>query len=464
VQTARQNSLAQVYRDLLSYEGSEFYFKAFPELNGRPFGEAQWKMKDGVVVGVRRPVPGGRGQTMLNPPDDLYLASHDELLVLAEDDDTFSLTANHAPQISGNFRPPQPLPKTPDRLLICGMSQKLADMLKEYDNYVLQGSEAWVMTGGDEEAFNTFVADQVGRLQRLSVRFAAGDPTLPEEVRTVAAAQPWTATLVVAQDGLEPDEADARTVISVLLLRDYFKTAGGEAPRIISEILDARTKDLLEQDVGADFVVSNEMTSMLLAQVSERRDLNAVFADLFDSDGNEIYLKRAECYAVVGEPTPWISVLKMARQRKEIALGYARLNQSPILNPKQTETLVFAAGDRVVVVSEDDREVMAEAPVMSEETSPVAQTVIQERTPLPTHAMVTDPGVPAHAAQTMISPGGKPVPRLAPPPGVKIPTGKTGVEPKLDPRTLQAERATTGGGRVPGPSQLPRTPLPPKKS
>lgn len=467
VQTARQNSLAQVYRDLLGYEGSEFYFKSFAELAGRPFGEAQWRMKDAVVVGVRRPAAPGEpgGQTILNPPDDFVLQAKDELLLLAEDDDTFALTANHQPQVSPNFAPPLPLPRTPDRLLIVGMSQKLADMLVEYDNYVLPGSEAWLMPGTDQEAFDEFISGRVSGLKRLRLKYIEGDPTVPEALEPVLQGASFTAVLVVAQDGIEPDEADARTVIAVLLMRDLFKAAG-TTPRIISEILDARTKELLEQDVGADFVVSSEMTSMLLAQISERRDLNAVFADLFDSDGNEVYLKRAECFAAMGEPTPWLSVLKVARQRKEVALGYARLNQIPVLNPPQAETLVFSPGDRIVVVSEDDREVMDDTSQV-DATSPL-EPVVHPPPPPAIAAMaatvvtsptaVTDPHLTPHASGTT----SKPLPKLAPPPGVKIPQGRS--EPRPDPRALAAERASTAGPRVQGPSQLPRAPLPPKKS
>lgn len=467
VQTARQNSLAQVYRDLLGYEGSEFYFKSFAELTGRPFGEAQWRMKDAVVVGVRRPAGPGEpgGQTILNPADDFVLQAKDELLLLAEDDDTFSLTANHQPQVSPNFAPPAPLPRTPDRLLIVGMSQKLADMLIEYDNYVLPGSEAWLMPGTDQKAFDEFISGRVSELKRLKPRYIEGDPTVPEDLEPVLHGASFTAVLVVAQDGIEPDEADARTVIAVLLMRDLFKAAG-TTPRIISEILDARTKELLEQDVGADFVVSSEMTSMLLAQISERRDLNAVFADLFDSDGNEVYLKRAECFAAMGEPTPWLSVLKLARQRKEVALGYARLNQIPVLNPPQAETLVFSPGDRIVVVSEDDREVMDDTSQV-DATSPL-EPVVHPPPPPAIAAMaatvvtsptaVTDPHLTPHASGTT----SKPLPKLAPPPGVKIPQGRS--EPRPDPRALAAERASTAGPRVQGPSQLPRAPLPPKKS
>ncbi len=286
VQTSRQNGLAQVYRDLLSYEGSEFYFKAFPQLTGTPFGAAQWAMKDGVVCGVRKPgKDGAPPQVLLNPKDELTLEPGDELLVIAEDDDSFSPTAKHAPQVPEGFTGAEPMARQPERILVCGHSPRLASMLKELDNYVLPGSEAWLMPGLPRDEFQELVKSQVGPLKALKLKHVDGDPTMPETLKRVVSPDFITA-LVVADLTRDPEEADARTVITVLLLRDLFQSFGDKKPRIISEILDPRTKDLLEQDYGADFVVSQEMTSMLLAQVSERRDLNAVFADLFDSDGN----------------------------------------------------------------------------------------------------------------------------------------------------------------------------------
>jgi ion channel POLLUX/CASTOR len=354
VQTARQNGLAQVYRDLLTYDGSEFYFKNFPELAGQPFGTAQWRMKDAVVVGVRRVLPDGGSQCTLNPPEDFLMEQTDELLVLAEDDDTFSLTAQHAPQIAPAFKGATPRPKAPEKLLICGMAGKIADVLKEVDNYVLPGSEAWLMPGKPKEQFADFIKAEVSGLKNLKLKYVDGDPTAPEALKKVASPE-FSVAMVVADDEVEEQEADAKTVITVLLLREMFQPFE-KKPRIISEILDPRTKDLLEQDYGADFVVSSEITSMLLAQVSERRDLNAVFADLFDSDGNEVYLKRAACYAPIGASTPWLSVQKMARQRGEVAIGYMRAGQNPLINPPQLESLALSDDDRIIVVSEDDSE------------------------------------------------------------------------------------------------------------
>lgn len=422
VQTARQNGLAQVYRDLLTFEGSEFYFKAFPELTGRPFGEAQWKMQDAVVAGYRRPGKQGRpSQTVINPKDDVVLEAGDELLVVAEDDDSFRLGASHAPQVPSGFRGAAVQQKAPERLLICGQSPKLADMLREYDQYVMPGSEALLMPGVDKDAFVPALTAETGGLSKLKLRYVEGDPTAPEDLRRVAGSD-VSCVLVVADTDSAADEADARTVMTVLLLRDHLRSLPKHSqPRIISEILDPRTKDLLETDYGADFVVSSEMTSMLLAQVSERRELNAVFADLFDADGNEVYLKRAACYAPLGTTVSWLTVQLVARRRGEVAIGYTRPGLAPVLNPRQSEGLVFTEDDRCIVISQDD----SEAPHDHG------------------HEEQTNPGLTAVSSPSH--------PQVAP----------SSLVTSSNPR-VPATRSPTAGPRAQGPSTQPRPPLPPK--
>ncbi len=424
VQTARQNGLAAVYRDLLTYEGSEFYFSPVGPLAGKDFRDAQWMMKDAVVVGVRRAAEGRAAVCTLNPPDDFTLQDDDELLVIAEDDDSFSLTATHQPTIPEGFSGAQPMTRKPERMLICGMSPKLGDMLREFDNYVLPGSEAWLMPGQEKDTFTEFIKAEVGSLKRLKLKHVEGDPTSPEALKRVVSPD-FMVAMVVADTSRTADEADARTVISVLLLRDLFQVFKDKRPRIISEILDTRTKDLLEQDYGADFVVSAEMTSMLLAQVSERRELNAVFADLFDSDGNEVYLKRAACYALLGDTTQWLTVQKVARQRGEVAIGYLKLNGTPLINPKQSEAIVFAEEDRVIVISEDDSEATGDQRGGSLSEPPSAPLAAEPRAP--------HPPSPARSG-------------LLPPEGPKPPDAKP----------------VSAGPRVEGPSTMPRPPLPTK--
>lgn len=426
VQTARQNGLAAVYRDLLSYEGSQFYFKNFPQLAGQPFGVAQWKMKDAVVCGVRTVGGKGRASCLINPSDEFILGEKDELLVIAEDDDSFSLTAHHDPQLPAEFRGAEPKERQPERLLVCGMSPKLGDMLREFDNYVLPGSEAWLMPGRSKDVFTGFIKEEVGGLKNLKLKHVEGDPTVPDALRRVVSPD-FAVAMVVADTDLDAEEADARTVITVLLLRDLFKSLGDKKPRIVSEILDPRTKDLIEQDYGADFVVSSEITSMLMAQISERRELHAVFADLFDSEGNEVYLKRAACFVLPGRTTPWLEVQKAARERREVAIGYLKRGQTPLINPPQGESIVFGDEDRIIVLAEDDSEAVGDQ----------------------------------RGGELSTPPEPMPEPRPPPPPVETTPPASRSA--LLPPEVLRsAAKAVSAGPRVAGPSTMPRAPLPPK--
>lgn len=354
VQTARQTGLASVYSDILSYDGSELYFKNFPELAGKAFGSVQTILHDAVVVGLRSVGSGGTAKILLNPPADHRIGGEDEILVLAEDDDTFSVQPN-APRAVVVPEVPRAgqTKRSPERLLICGFRSDLSQLVAEFDNYASPGSVVQIMAG--ERAAQLEAATAAER-KNLKVELVPGDATDPMALQRACQAH-FDAVLIVADDTGTAQESDARTVITLLLLRDLVKDRpAAKQPRLISEILDPRTKDLVSGDASTDFVVSTEITSMLLAQVSERRELNAVFSDLFDPEGNEVYLKGVEAYAVPGAGTSWLAVQEVAKRRGEIAIGAYRPGTHPVMNPKQGLTMTFAPGDKIVVLAEDDRE------------------------------------------------------------------------------------------------------------
>ena len=93
-------------------------------------------------------------------------------------------------------------------------------------------------------------------------------------------------------DSLETQRADSRTIITLLHLRDIEERDGLDIS-IVSEMLDLRNRALAEVTHADDFIVSARLVSLLMAQVAENAELNAVFADLFDVAGSEIYLRPA---------------------------------------------------------------------------------------------------------------------------------------------------------------------------
>ena len=99
----------------------------------------------------------------------------------------------------------------------------------------------------------------------------------------------------------------------------------------------------------------------MIAQVAENKQLNAVFADLFDPAGSEIYLKPAGDYVALGVELPFAAVVESARRRDEIAFGYriaARAEDAAAaygvsVNPAKGSQITFKAADRVIVLAED---------------------------------------------------------------------------------------------------------------
>lgn len=161
-------------------------------------------------------------------------------------------------------------------------------------------------------------------------------------------------------DELEVQEADALTLMSLLPLRDTAQRNGYELS-IVSEMLDLRNRELAEITQADDFIVSDALVSLMLAQVAENKQLNAVFADLFDPEGSEVYLKPAAGYVQLGVPVTFYTVVEAARRRNEVAIGYrekAKANSAEqqygvTLNPPKSRQIAFDAKDSIVVLAEE---------------------------------------------------------------------------------------------------------------
>lgn len=81
-------NVKQVWEDILGFENAEFYIKRWPELDGMRFADVLLSFPDAIPCGVK--VAARKGKIVLNPDDDYVLAEGDEVLVVADDDDSYA--------------------------------------------------------------------------------------------------------------------------------------------------------------------------------------------------------------------------------------------------------------------------------------------------------------------------------------------------------------------------------------
>ncbi len=352
-QTSRQCGLSVVFSDLLNFGGSEIYFHEDQQLVGKRFGDVLSMYEHDSVLGV----VGADGQPHLNPAQDRLIQPGDRAIVISKDDNTPRITSTTPvpaqESVISQEAPPQ---QKPVRTLLLGWNWRAPMVLAQLDYYVCQGSEVVVMS--DQKGLKTALANSHLNLKNQKVTLRRGDTTDRATLQAQGLEKFNHIILLSQADTVLPQQADARTLITLLHLRDL-ADAHLHRYTITSEMMDDRNRKLAMVTRADDFIVTDRLVSLMMTQVVENSALNRVFADLLDAHGSEIYLKPVSSYVRLGQPVNFYTVVEAARRRGEVAFGYrlgafARDPQNTygvVLNPRKNETVSFSDRDRVIVLS-----------------------------------------------------------------------------------------------------------------
>lgn len=354
-QTSRQSGLSLVYTDLMDFNGDEIYFKEEPSLFGKTYGDALLAFEKSTLMGVRK----ANGAIAMSPSMDTRIQSGDQIFVLAEDEDKIDLADparvlldESLIRITGKGSRPRP-----ERALILGWNRSGATIIRELDSYVAKGSQITVVSN----IFNLEKKIRLdgGKLKNQKISVLEGDIRDRGLLEKLNAAE-YDHVIVLAYSHLEQQEADAITLVTLLHLRDIAEQ--DESPfSVVSEMLDLRNRELAEAAKVDDFIVSEHLISLMMAQLSENAELMDVFTDIFDPEGAEIYLKPIGDYVALGQLVNFYTVTEAARRRGETALGYRLLSESHDsekaygvhTNPKKSEKVSFSDEDKVIVIAEE---------------------------------------------------------------------------------------------------------------
>lgn len=352
-QTCRQSGLSAVYTELLDFGGDEIYLRAFPQLSGKMYGEILSLFATSSVIGLKT-----KDGVQLNPPMDTVLSETDEIIAITADDDTLLLNRTSAALDERVFASESSAAQSPESILILGWNENAQRIIEELDHYVADGSRITVVCEIAEASVALRRTERM--LKHASVQLVSEDITKRATLDSLLR-QDYPHIILLSDRAQEDiQKADADTLITLLHLRNIAETTG-KRYSIVSEMLDIRNRRLAQVAKVNDFIVSDTIISLLIAQVSENNILNAVFEDIFDADGSEIYLKPAESYVRLQEDVSFYAVVEAARRRGETAFGYKIAAESESetipggihVNPPKPTAIRFAQGDCIIVAAED---------------------------------------------------------------------------------------------------------------
>jgi len=354
VHSSRQSGLSAVYSELLDFDGCEIYTIPQPELANSTFGDALMAYERSTLIGLCDET----GKVHLNPPMDTVIQPGMRAIIIAEDDAAIAIATDRINTVPSLIRAPQPRERKPERTLLLGWNRRGPMIAYELSRYVAPGSLLTIAAdapGLDEAVRNLRVAGE-----NLAVEYGVLDTSSRAMLEALNIPSYDHVLVLGYSDMMAPQPTDTRTLVTLLHLRKIAEASGTHVS-VVSEMIDVRNRELAEVTRADDFVVSNKLVSLMLAQASENEYLAAIFDDLLDEAGSEIYMRPVTDYVDITEAVSFYTIAEAARRRGEVALGYRRPRGGDgqrdtagvVVNPPKADPLEYRPGDKIIVLAQD---------------------------------------------------------------------------------------------------------------
>eukprot|EP00948_MAST-09A_sp_MAST-9A-sp1_P004302 g4302.t1 len=401
IMTCMQPMLSPVFDKLLGFEGNEFYLKHWPELVGLTYGEIMSRFEDAIPIGIRivdekrceEDVKYGRVRIMrshgadirINPPPHYVYQHGDELIVLAEDDDTYapapkSLWERRSPNLSRTLSAGALVPKViPSEILMCGWRRDIDDLLVVLEDMVEPGSVLHMINKEPIESRHKEFLDgglDVRDLNNIRIKHYYGDPSIKRFLEDVPI-ETIDSCLILADYTRENDTllSDSFSLATQLLVSEIQRERHENAMHnrmseishnhkermtIVCEILDARTENLLDdpslrRSEDTSFLQSNDIVSKALSMIGETKEVKGILMELLDPEGCEIYIRKVSSFVGKGSQhaLSFFDLMGIVYDYRAILLGFLRKGELvPVLNPaEKTKKHTWNPDDLLITIA-----------------------------------------------------------------------------------------------------------------
>ena len=341
-QSCRQPGLSIVLLDLFDYGGDELYFECFPQLDGEVFADVMLYFDKAVVFGLVR-----NNKVILNPPSETILESSDQLILFMEDDHAVS-PQKIVKEDCHLLYAIQEAKQLTEKLLIIGSNTMLESILLELDQYYTAEAQVIIADHTPENAWQNINHE----FQYIQCQYISCDTTkrtVLEEILT----EDINHVLVLSNEQVDLEQSDAEILMKLIYLSDIIKQQQYHC-NITSEMSLVSNQKLAEGITDNDLVVGSNILNLILAQVSENRQLCGLFQELLSYEGNEIRMEKASNYFQLDKEMNFYQATEIMKKNHRILIGYkSQVGTSfqVVMNPLKSERFQFHEMDDVICIS-----------------------------------------------------------------------------------------------------------------
>jgi len=345
VQVCRQPGLSAVYNEVLSFDRNEFYLNECPEVENCTFREIANRIQRGIAIGIQ-----SAGKMWINPEPDMILNPGDRLLLLSENSRSF--TFEDETVSTGQFKTASgdTCRKPLNMLIFSGSSREFNFMLGLLDAYSIDGAGILIAGSLSQEEGESLLSEI--KTVNCNVEYVQTERTDPERLEELHP-ESYDSIMVISgkRAGMSDEEADSECIITLLILRNIADRLGDSwNATVVSEIRNPRNRHLASAAGIDDFVVSNEVCSMIMAQLVLEPGLGRVYEEIFDPSGCEIQLRSPSIYS----SRSFAQLSAEGLERGEIVLGWLTgtgCEAEVCLNPEKLDKIPDDSA-KIVVIAE----------------------------------------------------------------------------------------------------------------
>ena len=335
----RQRGLSHVVLGLTEASGANIHVVERPDAIGLRFGEVVGRYENAIPIGRF----GADGSVELNPPPERQFDHGDRIIVISTGNEPLERSDARGDRHRTAPWVPISTPVEAEHVAVLGWN--------ELGSLLLEG---WAVAASPESTVEIFYDDQrldASQIDTPDLGVAAKTTPL-DRPSDALSGQQKTTVIVLASNGLDATEADARTIVDVRTLQRLSRNGSESAPRFVVELRDPDNAELLDLDGPDDYIVSTAFAGQFVAQLVELPERRRILLHIYGAGGPTLRLIGSEQLGVTG-PRRFSDIVESAYGAGVVAIGWRTSSTNGaqlVLGPAASTPVTLGPGDEVVVV------------------------------------------------------------------------------------------------------------------